>query len=451
MKRLFWVLLVCPLVIQADEPARMTTFRADATPPLGSALCNGGVKPASEIIQPLSVIGLVLVAPKQDPIVLCAVDWTGIGNDSNKAWRAALANAAGTSPDRVAIHTLHQHDAPGCDFTTVRLLADYGLDELFSNTKHSRKVIASTAEALKKAMSHLQPVTHAGFGKAKVEKFASNRRLLGPDGKVLHVRFSKCRNPEIRALPEGVIDPHVRLVSFWNQDKPLAVLSYYATHPQSYYGQGGVNPDTVGIARQMRAKAVPGAVHIHFAGAGANVAAGKYNDGSPKNRGILAGRLAAGMKTAWKATRKTPLQAKDIQWRVKPVVMPLRDMYQDLSKMETVLKDPRAGTSSRIRAARNIAWARRVKAKNPIDLTCLRLGKESILHMPGELFVEYQLAAQKMRPSDFVAMTAYGDYAPGYIGDAISYTQGGYETGRVSRVGAEVESVLMPALKELLK
>jgi len=451
MKRLFWVLLVCPLVIQADEPARMTTFRADATPPLGSALCNGGVKPASEIIQPLSVIGLVLVAPKQDPIVLCAVDWTGIGNDSNKAWRAALANAAGTSPDRVAIHTLHQHDAPGCDFTTVRLLADYGLDELFSNTKHSRKVIASTAEALKKAMSHLQPVTHAGFGKAKVEKFASNRRLLGPDGKVLHVRFSKCRNPEIRALPEGVIDPHVRLVSFWNQDKPLAVLSYYATHPQSYYGQGGVNPDTVGIARQMRAKAVPGAVHIHFAGAGANVAAGKYNDGSPKNRAILAGRLAAGMKTAWKATRKTPLQAKDIQWRVKPVVMPLRDMYQDLSKMETVLKDPRAGTSSRIRAARNIAWARRVKAKDPIDLTCLRLGKESILHMPGELFVEYQLAAQKMRPSDFVAMTAYGDYAPGYIGDAISYTQGGYETGRVSRVGAEVESVLMPALKELLK
>ena len=119
--------------------------------------------------------------------------------------------------------------------------------------------------------------------------------------------------------------------------------------------------------------------------------------------------------------------------------------------MESVLKDPRAGASNRIRAARNIAWARRVKSKDPIDLTCLRLGKESILHMPGELFVEYQLAAQKMRPSDFVAMAAYGDYAPGYIGDAISYTQGGYETGRVSRVAPEVENVLIPALKELLK
>jgi len=170
-----------------------------------------------------------------------------------------------------------------------------------------------------------------------------------------------------------------------------------------------------------------------------------------QNRAILAGRLVAGMEAAWKATQKTPLQAKDVQWRVKPVVLPLRNMYQDISKMEAVLKDPRAGTANRIRAARDIAWARRVKAKDPIELTCLRLGNESILHFPGELFVEYQLAAQTMRPNDFVAMAAYGDYAPGYIGDAISYTQGGYETGKVSRVAPEVEGILIPALKELLK
>ena len=451
MKCLLWILLISPVVIHADNPVRMATFRADATPPLGSPLCNGNVKPATEIIQSLQAIGIVLVVPKQNPIVLCAIDWTGIGNDSNKVWRAALAEAAGTTPDRVAIHSLHQHDAPGCDFSAVKLLADYGLDELFSNSKHSRKVIASTSEALKRAMAHLQPVTHAGFGKAKVEKFASNRRLLGPDGKVLHGRMSKCRKPEVRALPEGVIDPYVRLVSFWNQNKPLTVLSYYATHPQSYYGRGGVSADTVGIAREMRAKAVPEAVHMHFAGAGANVAAGKYNDGSKENRAILAGRLASGMEAAWKNTRKTPLRAENIEWRIKPVVLPLRDMYQNVSLMENILKDPRAGTSNRIRAARNVAWARRVKAKDPILLSCLRLGKESILHFPGELFVEYQLAAQKLRPNDFVAMAAYGDYAPGYIGDAISYTQGGYETGRVSRVGPEVEKVLMSALKELLK
>jgi hypothetical protein len=74
-----------------------------------------------------------------------------------------------------------------------------------------------------------------------------------------------------------------------------------------------------------------------------------------------------------------------------------------------------------------------------------------ILHLRGELFVEYQLAAQKMRPDAFVCMAAYGDYGPGYIGTAIAYTQGGYETSQVSRVSPRVEAVLMGAMQELLK
>jgi hypothetical protein len=82
------------------------------------------------------------------------------------------------------------------------------------------------------------------------------------------------------------------------------------------------------------------------------------------------------------------------------------------------------------------------------------LGPIDIVHMPGELFVEYQLAAQKLRPNSFVCMAAYGDYGPGYIGTADAYTQGGYETGfstPVSRVSPRVEAVLMGALEELLQ
>ncbi len=74
--------------------------------------------------------------------------------------------------------------------------------------------------------------------------------------------------------------------------------------------------------------------------------------------------------------------------------------------------------------------------------------------MPGELFVEYQLAAQKMRPNAFVCMAAYGDYGPGYIGTSIAYSQGGYETGfstPVSRVSPRVEAVLMTAMQHLLE
>jgi hypothetical protein len=82
------------------------------------------------------------------------------------------------------------------------------------------------------------------------------------------------------------------------------------------------------------------------------------------------------------------------------------------------------------------------------------LGPVEIVHLPGELFVEYQLAAQKLRPESFVCVAAYGDYGPGYIGTREAYSQGGYETGsesRASRVSPRVESVLLQAMQELLR
>lgn len=70
--------------------------------------------------------------------------------------------------------------------------------------------------------------------------------------------------------------------------------------------------------------------------------------------------------------------------------------------------------------------------------------------MPGELFVEYQLAAKKLRPDLHVAMAAYGDYGPAYIGTTVAYSEGGYETSpRASNV-TEVEPILMNAMKKLL-
>jgi hypothetical protein len=227
------------------------------------------------------------------------------------------------------------------------------------------------------------------------------------------------------------------------------VLTYYATHPQSYYGQGAVNWDFVGMARELRAQALPGVAHLHFDGAGGNVAAGKYNDGAKENRPVLAQRLADGMKLAWEAQQKQPLRAADVGWSVLPTAMPVRDTLSEaelLAKLaDATLKQP-----DRIRAGRDLTFLRRTRDGHRIPLSCLRLGTARVLHMPGELFVEYQLAAQQMRPDAFVAMAAYGDYGTGYIGTEIAYSQGGYETSIVSRVAPGVERVLTDAMQRLL-
>jgi hypothetical protein len=392
--------------------------------------------------------GIVLLGAGE-PIVLCAVDWIGIANEGHDAFRRALARAAVTSPLRVSVHTLHQHDAPDCDFSAEKILNEAGVNPRQYEGRFQRQVIADLEKSVRDSIPLAKPVTHLGLGEARVNQVASNRRILGQDGKVRATRWTATPDPAIRAEPEGTIDPILSLVSLWNGDQPVAILSYYATHPQSYYRTGLPNPDFPGLARFLRQLAVPAALHVHFNGAGGNIGAGKYNDGSLENRLALAERLADGMRRAWENTRREPLSAAQVGWSVESVALPPAK-HLTTGQLESDLKE-RAGAFVAAGGPSRLAWLRRCHAGHKLDLQCLRLGKSRILHLPGELFVEYQLSAKAMRPDLFVAVAAYGDYAPGYIGTEIAYTQGGYETGPdASNVAPEVEAVLLTAMRKLL-
>ncbi len=425
---------------------RAATFDMDATPPIGAPMAYDAVRNTWDLS--LRARGLVLLGAGE-PIVLCAVDWVGIGNAGNDAFRAVLAEAAGTTAERVAVHTLHQHDAPDCDFSVEKILEANGIALQRHDGSFARSVLARLGKKVRAALDTSQPITHVGLGSAEVEKVASNRRIPGADGKVRAVRYTACRDAALRAEPEGTIDPVVSLVSLWNGERPVAVLSYYACHPQSYYHTGLPNPDFPGVARFLRQMAVPEALHIHFDGAGGNIGAGKYNDGSKENRLILAERLADGMRRAWESTQREPLSADAAGWAVCPVAVPPAP-HLNVEELEAQVRQTEDEKARRW-AARHLAWLRRCEAGHRIDVACLRLGRARILHLPGELFVEYQLAAKAAAPDCFVAMAAYGDYATGYIGTAVAYEEGGYETNKkVSRVAPETEAVLMGAVRNLL-
>lgn len=439
---------LCALVpLRAEDGVRLATFDVDATPPLGSYMAYDPVKRLDDLT--LRCRGVVLLGSGQ-PIVLCAVDWIGIANEGHDAFRAALAEAAGTVPGRVAVHALHQHDAPGCDFTAEKIIKELGVEgySRFEGTFH-RTVIRRAAEAITAGLAVAQPVTHFGFGEAVVKEVASQRRIRGADGRIRATRTSSTKDPNVRAEPEGLIDPVVSLLSFWNGEKPLALLSAYACHPQSYYRLGIPSPDFPGIARFMRGQDVNGALHVHFNGAGGNVTVGKYNDGAQPNRMILAMRLAAGMREAYENTRKSVMLPAAIGWDSVPVRLPLAPHLNEEDLIAKLRATPPRGYIS---LADQLAWLRRNKSGCSIDITCLRVGDSRMLHLPGELFVEYQLAAKAMRPDLHVWMAAYGDYGPGYIGTEAAYPEGGYETGiSSSGVAPETEPVLMDAMRRLLQ
>jgi hypothetical protein len=423
----------------------LATFAADVTPPAGHPLCGGWIEPVRSLEDPLRAPGVVLLGMGQ-PIVLCAVDWCGVRNEAHRLWRQALAQAAHTVPENVALQCVHPHDAPFADIEAERLLEAAGAPRSL-DLKFFERTVQQTADALRTALSHTEPLTHLGIGQARVERVASNRRVIGADGKVKYWRGSSTKDPKAREEPEGLIDPWLKTLSFWDGDRPLAALHYYATHPMSHYGTGHVSSDFCGLARQKRQEELPKVRQIYFTGCAGNIAAGKYNDGNPANRPILRDRIYEAMKTAWKATQRHPLHGWE--WRIEPVRLPPRTekVFSD-AESRKILENPRETSARRGNSAFQLAWLKR--AQRPIELTCLDLGKALVLHLPGEPFIEFQLKAQALRQDAFVCVAGYGDDGPGYLPTAHAYFEGGYET-TVALAGPPSEAILHHAMARLLK
>ena len=87
MRILCLALLFATTHLHAAESLRIAVFKADATPEIGMPVAY--VK-ARSITDPLSARGVVLMGEGM-PVVMCAVDWIGIGNGGHDEWRRGLA------------------------------------------------------------------------------------------------------------------------------------------------------------------------------------------------------------------------------------------------------------------------------------------------------------------------------------------------------------------------
>jgi hypothetical protein len=248
----------------------------------------------------------------------------------------------------------------------------------------------------------------------------------------------------------------------------------------SYYGFGGVSSDFVGLARE-RLRSETRIPHIYFTGCAGNIAAGKYNDGSPKMRPILSQRMYAGMNAA---TREQSVKEPvgEVKWSTHALHLPMsREFTREY--FERNLHDPKANPAVRIKSAMGLAWWDSHERGEHMDMTALHMGRVHILHLPAECFIEYQLYAQEFGaylggghparpaagtaaaqagetpapqsdaahslPNAFIAVAAYGDCGPAYIPVAEAYPQGGYEV-TTAWVGPEAESVIKAGIRDVL-
>lgn len=420
-------------------------FRVDVTPPLGHGCCGNWIKPIEGYDDSMEAIGLVITGAGQ-PIVLCSVDWTGLLNEAHVAWRTAIAEAAGSTPARVAVHCVHQHNAPFACLEAARLVAEQGDLPPMLDVDFFQRSIDAVRLAVGQAMRRGERVTHVAFGQSTVAQVASNRRILGDNGKVRASRGSSCADASLRALPDGLIDPQLKTVAFFAGERKLAACHYYACHPMSYYGDGRASADFCGLARKRRQGDEPGCTHIYFNGCGGNIGAGKYNDGSHAMRPVLAERIYRAIVEA--DAQLKPEAIENVQWKSTEFLPPV-DKRWDEDKILAQIADKRQSIVNRSRPAYTVSWIRRHAQQIPIILSCLDINRVSMLHLPAECFVEYQLRAQAMAQSRFVAVAAYGDGGPWYIPTEEAFPQAGYEVS-VAWCDASIDRQLTGAIGSLL-
>ncbi len=432
---------------EATASYRLASFQVDVTCPLGHPLLAGRIEDAKKVVDPLAAHGLVLLGAGE-PIVFLAIDWCEIRNDAYDHWREEVAKAAGTSPVRVLLCSVHQHDAPLVDLTAGRLLAEAGLEGEMFDAEFYEQIVQRTAKAVRKSLQEARAITHLGLGKAKVEKVASNRRVELPEGQVTFGRGSNgASNKFYQEAPEGLIDPWLKTISFWQGSKPLAAVSAYGVHPMSYYGKGGVSADFVGMARNRRQLDDPKVHQIYVSGCSGDVTGGKYNDGAPANRAILADRLYRAMETAWKTTERYPL--KRIRFRTTKLDLEFNKKPSfTKSALEKILNDPKVGPKPRVLAAMGLSSRRRIKAGRKIDLSAIDFGPAQLILFPGESFIGYQWIAQKIRPDSFVMPVGYGEAWTGYLPTEAAFQDGFDEVWVWVAPGSEQR--IEAALKKLL-
>jgi len=418
----------------SSRPLRAAAFRADATPPLGEPLI--WVTPAKEVLDPLWAKGIVL-DDGQQRIVLCAVDWCGIGGATHLLFRTRIAQAARTPTQRVSVHSVHQHTAPYIDGDAYTLMQQAGLAPLRMSAPAIDQVTTRIADAVRDAINRLQPIDRIGASQAAVQSVASARRIL--DNGTLVTRFSTGgRDAKIAALPEGDIDRNLRTVTLANGDRPVARLHYYATHPQTFCCDGRVTADFVGAAREQfeREEGIP---QIYFTGCAGDVTVGKYNDTSSTAYEGLRQRLLQGLKASAAATQYTPAQG--LQWKTAGFLPPRRQ--PTITDLRTLLGSP---DQDIYRAAITAAFAQR---KQPMPLNLLGLANTMILHLPGEPMLAFQNFARQLAPLANVLVAGYGDISPGYLCTDEALRQGGYEPS-ASNAAAGTETLLKDLIKQLV-
>ena len=341
--------------------------------------------------------------------------------------------------EHVSLHAVHPHNAPFADVVAQKLL-DEAKGPPSLDLKFFDEVVKDVAAACRESLAKTKRFTHIGIGSATVKEVASNRRVLGQDGKVKFTRTSATKSKEAReAARRADRSRSCEHSRSGTATRSLAALHYYATHPMSYYGDGRVSADFCGLARQKLQDETRRSSRSTSPAAAATSPRASTTTGRRRTAPILRDRMYRGHEGSLEGTKR--IAVKGWEWRIEPVKLPPRNeaSFGEEESRKT-LEDEKATKAKRGNAA---LPARVAQATGPADRHGLpRLRRQGARAAPAGRGVH---RVPTRRPEDAarraVFVAGYGDDGCGYIPTAPAYLEGGYEPTVALAAGQRGDSV----------
>lgn len=424
--------------------------RRDITPPLGVPNVLGVTCFVEEIWDPLYVTASVLKNGGECAVIIGA-DLCVFYQAPYREICAAVNSALGVPPERVVLNTSHTHSSAVIGTELQEIMDPYGIKVIdLDYVKYVKRQIVAAA---KEAMDHVRPARlHVGRG--RVERVASNRRPKFPDGKTVH-RYGQPPE-ELRALPEGLIDPEVLVVRVVDLDgKPLGAFSSYACHPTAAGGSchGWVSADYVGVGRRQIEAALAGAPCLFLQGCAGNIGTGKWVTGNPRQDAEAMGRrFADGALEALEKAEPVTVNSLSMTHLDLPIALdPFPTMEELRRRLEETIKE---NDWMMIAHGDAMVLARRLQDFEHARVSGIALGELAIACLPAEVFVEFGLNIKHLSPFRHTLVCAYNDNSLQYIPTAAAFPDGEFEIDGgwryiVAGEGEKLQSAAVQLLTDL--
>ena len=460
---------------RSPRQIRVGVATADITPPLGTHLSGSGMgdhRPAREVLDPLHARAIVFASGDRR-VAIVTLDVTIITADYTARIRAAISDATGIPPEAIMVHAIQTHSAPSLGY--FMLDPDFPL-ETTPETEYLRGcerayadfAADAAARAAIRAAETLQSV-RLGLGRGIVGDQAFNRRGVRRDGAIIMPKpLGRAVQPlgitELCYL-EGPIDPEVGvLCAMGTDDRPLALLLHHTCHPVNVFGHPetytAVSADWPGAwAAEMQAAMGNEVVPVVVNGCCGNINPWHPFDPdcTPDHRRM--GRVLADM-AARVVERMTFSESDVLDWRIRHVPLAYRDIpparQQEVNAILAASPQPPRQANGEVdprwflaASTSSVELCRQREPEFLYEVQVFRIGDLALVGLPGEPFVEGQLAIKVGSAAPYTFVAHLTTQYVGYLPTREAYRRGGHEANAEVTYWAKLAPGSLEAVSEV--